>query len=313
MRRTYEPALRELDGQEIPRGFAVVRGQHAEFHNPLEQLPVGKRALVRLDVTRAPAAQRAAEQRLEYLVVTEPIPSGTSVIESSVRGGFDRFEISIAAITFYVGNRKSIEPIRYEVYGTLPGAYRAAATVVRDAYRPERFAVATAKSLAVLPSGAISADPYRLTPDELYHLGMRLSEKGRKKEAASHLGELAAQWNLAAEPYRKVVQSLLDIHLELGPAAKVVQYFEITKEKWPERELSFDQIVKVGAAYHEIGEHERAYLVFRATVQSNFLRESGVAGFLDERRASSSAASRSWSSCCANIRPSRTWLPHRST
>jgi TolA-binding protein len=63
----------------------------------------------------------------------------------------------------------------------------------------------------------------------------------------------------------------------------VVQYFEIVKEKWPEQEISFDQIVKVGAAYHEIGEYERAYLIFRATVQSSFSRESGVAGFLDEK------------------------------
>jgi len=32
-----------------------------------------------------------------------------------------------------------------------------------------------------------------------------------------------------------------------------------------------------------MGEYERAYLVFRATVESSFLRESGVAGFLDAK------------------------------
>ena len=41
--------------------------------------------------------------------------------------------------------------------------------------------------------------------------------------------------------------------------------------------------MKVGAAYDALGEFERSYLVFRATVESNFLRESGVAGFLEAR------------------------------
>ncbi|MBN1588531.1 MAG: tetratricopeptide repeat protein, partial [Pirellulales bacterium] len=53
------------------------------------------------------------------------------------------------------------------------------------------------------------------------------------------------------------------------------------KEKWPSARIPFAKIVKVGAAYHEMGEFERSYLVFRATVESSFRRESGVAGFLD--------------------------------
>lgn len=106
---------------------------------------------------------------------------------------------------------------------------------------------------------------------------------GQKKEAAEHLSELIKGWNVSAAAYRKAIQSLLEIHLELGPAGKVVHYFEIVKEKWPQQEISFDQIVKVGAANHEMDEYERAYLIFRATVESSFQRESGVAGFLDEK------------------------------
>ena len=73
---------------------------------------------------------------------------------------------------------------------------------------------------------------------------------------------------------------LLDVHLETGPAAQVVRYFEIIKEKWPAEEIPFAKIVKVGAAYHEMGEYERSFLIFRATVESSFMRESRVAGFL---------------------------------
>jgi hypothetical protein len=74
---------------------------------------------------------------------------------------------------------------------------------------------------------------------------------------------------------------LLDAHLQLGPAGKVVRYFEIIKEKWPAEEIPFAKIVKVGASYHELGEYERAYLIFRATVESSFGRETSVAGFLE--------------------------------
>ena len=78
------------------------------------------------DRAEEPARERPEEQ-LEYLVVTEPIPSGATVVENSVRGGFERFELSPGAITFYVGNRREPEPIRYEVCGYLPGGYRAGA------------------------------------------------------------------------------------------------------------------------------------------------------------------------------------------
>ena len=105
--------------------------------------------------------------------------------------------------------------------------------------------------------------------------------KGRKKEAGEHFTELVEKWNLPQQIYRQVIQSLLEIHLEVGPPCKVVHCFEIVKEKWPEQEIPFAQIVKAGAAYHEMGEYERSYLIFRATVESSFLHEAAAAGFLD--------------------------------
>ena len=125
------------------------------------------------------------------------------------------------------------------------------------------------------------------------------------KTAGRHLDELLAKWNLNPDVYKHAVQMLLDVHLETGPAAQVVRYFEIIKEKWPAEEIPFAKIVKVGAAYHEMGEYERSFLVFRATVESSFMRESRVAGFL-KPRASSPAAWRSWAGCSASIRPTAT-------
>ena len=95
------------------------------------------------------------------------------------------------------------------------------------------------------------------------------------------MNELLKNWNLNSDTYKQTVQMLLNVHLELGPPAQVVRCFEIVKEKWPQEEIPFAKIMKVAAAYHEMGEYERSYLVFRATVESNFRRESTVAGFLE--------------------------------
>ncbi len=282
IRRHHEPAPLELDGREIPRGFGVLDGGYTPFRNPLTQLPVGRRGQVELEVWRR-LHQNTPEEQLEYLVVTEPIPCGASVIEKSVQGAFERFEIAPGAITFYVGNRRSIGSIRYDLVGYLPGAYRAGPTVLRNAYRPEQLVVAAPKSLAVLPAGQPSADKYQPTPQELYELGKRHMEKRDAKAAIGYLTELVEKWTLRPEIYKDAVQKLLNAHLELGPAGKVVRYFEIIKEKWPAEEIPFAKIVKVGAAYHEMGEYERSYLIFRATVESSFGRESGVAGFLESQ------------------------------
>lgn len=76
---------------------------------------------------------------------------------------------------------------------------------------------------------------------------------------------------------RDVVRRLLDIHLELGPPARIVKLFEIVNEKWPEQEIPFAKIVKVGTAY-EMGEFERSYYVFRTTVEASFARDTAWPG-----------------------------------
>ena len=73
MERIYQPAPLELDGREIPRGFSVLDGSYSPFRNSLDQLPVGRRGMVELRVWRNFPAHNTPEERLEYLVVTEPI------------------------------------------------------------------------------------------------------------------------------------------------------------------------------------------------------------------------------------------------
>ena len=284
VRRYYEPAPLEMDGKEIPRGFDVLQGSYSTFRNPLTQLPVGRRGHVELEIWRASVPTNSPEDHSPYLVLTEPIPSGATVIESSITGGFERYELGAGQITFYIGDRPSVTPIQFDVHGYLPGQYKVGPSVVRNAYRLDQMAVSeksSAAALTVLPLGAKSADPYRLTPRELFELGKRQFDKGNFADAGPRLAELLAKWNVNADTYKQATQMLLDINLRGGPPAEIVHYFEIIKEKWPELIFPFDKIVKIAAAYHELGEYERSFLVFRATVESSFNTEAAVPGFLE--------------------------------
>ncbi len=277
--RRFQPPRREVDGQFIPRGFDVLQGEYNKFENPLTQLPVGKRAHVSLEIHRRTPTTTRSEER-EYLVVTEPLPCGATVIEDSVHGGYERYELSPGAITFYLGASNARE-VGYDIHGYAPGAYHAAPTVVRDAYRPDQFAVAKAKALTVLPLGAESSDVYRLTPRELYELGQRRFALQDYAGARVYLSELFKTYRLKPDFYKRTVRMLLESHLATGPAADVVRYFEIQIEKWPEEDIPLDMIPKIGAAYHTIGEYERSFLVFRAGVEGSFATESHVGGFLE--------------------------------
>ncbi|MFT5525150.1 MAG: hypothetical protein ACI9HK_003116, partial [Pirellulaceae bacterium] len=281
--RHYEAAQLQRDGKIVARGFDVVRGNYSSFHNPMSQVAVAQRGQVRLRVARHNIPSDTPEENLEYLVITEPLPSGVTVIEDSVSGGFERFEVRPGAIVFYVGNRRHISDITYQLYGYLPGKYQAAPPVVRDAYRPDQFAVHTPQTLDVLPLGGKSKDEYRLTPRELFELGNRHFDRGEMKEAAELLSSLIEKWELQPNYLKQATQNLLDAHLQIGPAHRVVHHFEIVKEKWPEIVISHKKILKIGTAYHEMGEYERCWLIYRATVESSFLAESRVAGFLQSQ------------------------------
>ncbi|HET6879013.1 MAG TPA: tetratricopeptide repeat protein, partial [Pirellulales bacterium] len=283
VKRFYEPAPRELDGQTVPRGFDVVQGAFTTFRNPLTQLPVGQRGHVELRIWRNNLPANIVNEKMEYLIVTEPLPAGVTVIEQSISGAFGRYELTPGAITFFLGGQPHPDAITFDVHGYLPGEWRAGPTTVRNAYRPEQLAVAEVRELTVLPLGARSQDEYRLSPRELFEFGKRYFEKKEWAAAATHLTELVNKWQLQPQFYQESARMLLDVYLELGTDAEIVRWFELIKEKWPDVELPFEKIVRVGAAYYKIGEYERSFLVFRATIEGSFSRESNVAGFLESQ------------------------------
>src|SRR5690606_18722445 len=83
--------------------------------------------------------------------------------------------------------------------------------------------------------------------------------------------------------YQTAAQLLFRTSLEVGQNDEIVRYFEIIKEKYPDVEVDFTSILRVAAAYRDLGEYERGYLVYRATIEASFERESQIAGFLVKR------------------------------
>ncbi len=280
--RKYEPAQRLLDGELIPRGFGGLTGGYTEFKNPLTQLPLGERGEVTVHAWRD-RVTGVKDEQFDYLVYTEPIPAGTSVLTESIRGTFERYEITPGAITFYLGDRPHPGTIHFSLVGYLPGKYKNVPSILRSFYQPERIAVAKDLPLEVLARGQKSKDEYKLTPQELYEFGKRLVSRHDYAGAGGYLRPLFKDYRLQDNIYREVVQMLFDVALASNDYGEIVQYFEIIKEKYPDVEVSFENILKVAQAYLELGEYERGYLVYRATAEGSFMRESQIAGFLDER------------------------------
>ncbi len=278
--RSYEPALRELNGESIPRGFSICVGDYQAYSNSLTQLPVGQRGEVSLRIM--PTAQ---DYYQEYFIVTEAIPGGCVVAEDTIVGGYERYEIAGSTITFYVAPH-STNGIQYTLVGYVPGDYQVLPTIVRSFYDLQQMGVAEGgepNHLAVLGAGQATQDEYRLTPDELYHFGSRYLALGDIESAHTHLTQLIEGWELEGNAYRDVVTMLFRTSLFKESNAEIVRYFEIVKERYPDYEMTFEQILQVAAAYLDLGEYERSYLVYRATIEGSFERENQVAGFLAER------------------------------
>ncbi len=117
----------------------------------------------------------------------------------------------------------------------------------------------------------------------MFEFGKRLVAKGEFAEGAEYLTRLFKQYRLQDTVYRETVQALFRAALATGQDQSIVENFEIIKEKLPDVEIDFNSILRVALAYRALGEYERSFLVYRATIEAAFQRETQIAGFLDDR------------------------------
>ncbi|MBN2441825.1 MAG: tetratricopeptide repeat protein [Spirochaetales bacterium] len=220
--------------------------------------------------------------RKSYLVLEEFIPAGATVLEDTIQGSYSLMEKSDGKITFYFKPEQYISTIKYSLASYLPGTYQVLPSVLHEAFRQEEMRIGEAASLILLAPGETSSEEYVMNKEELYGLGKAYFEDGQMKEALNFLEKLYTMDPAYSQP--QVARMLLWIRTEkqFYDAAKIVDYFEILKEKYPELSIPFSKILVVGQAYHDIKEYERAYLVYKATIDASFLKDSGVGGYLEK-------------------------------
>ena len=72
-------------------------------------------------------------------------------------------------------------------------------------------------------------------------------------------------------------------HQGLQPRGRVVSTSRSSRRRPPSCVIPFDEIQVVGRAYRDIGEYERAYLVWRATTEASYLEDARVGEVLRQR------------------------------
>lgn len=280
-KRVHLAADPELEGRPLPSGFGVSVNT-PYFENKVTQVPLGGRAKVRIDASRTTPATVPAWQR-DFLVIEERLPAGVSLIQGSVQSQAALYTVGDGSITFYYSPEQDPGTIQYEVFGYLPGDYRALPTRIVSAYDPGKSHLGETADLKVLVPGKKSDDPYKATPDELYARGKALYDMGRKSEASDPLEELFAGYALRDDVAKDAARMLLLINVESRRPKKIVQYFEVLKIKSPELVLSYDVMKAVARAYRDIQEYERAFLVWRAIIESSYLEDAKVGETLRQR------------------------------
>ncbi len=254
---------------------------NATSTSPVKNVELGQR--VRVEVKLRSSVAEVARHP-QYLIWDEPIPACFQMVPGSLQGNWDRVEIMPGHLRFAYGPGV-IEPLRYELVAVVPGESTAAASIVSDAYDPAKFRPGTAATFTVLKPGEKSPDVYEMNLAEHFELAKRTFDGGISDESIKHLDALTPA---ARRP--EFEKDLARMRLWLltdkpnGDASQIVQAFETLNERHPSLVIPFDRILKVGAAYQKIGEHERGAYVFSAAIDANFLSDSGISAALEDNQ-----------------------------
>ena len=279
----FQPAQAELDGKVLPVGFGVAVGA-SYFENWAHQVELGGKVRVRLDAYRVYAAGQQPWER-DFLILEDHLPAGTMLVEGSVQTSASHYEEADGLMRFYFAPEQEPGQTSYDVHGYLPGEYKTIPPILSSAYEPGRRHMASAGvyDLKVLTPGEVKTDPYKATPDELYARGKANYDAGRLSEAAAPLEEVFNAYTLRDDIAKESARMLLLIHIKQYNPRKVVQYFEVVKEKAPELVIAFDDLLVIGRAYRDINEFERAYIVWRGVAEASYLEDARVGEVLRQR------------------------------
>ena len=217
-------------------------------------------------------------------MIDEYIPAGTTIVADTITGDFRHYELGDGVIRFYYIRRNAGRWLNYnyQLVSYAPGDYRVLPAVIRHAMHPHDMWLGHISSLTVLAPGETSTDRYQMNNGERYALGTAYFNDGMYSDALPLLAKLHA---LQPGLYEKeTARMLLWMYTTkaLYDARKVIEVFEILRERYPELYIPFDKIRVVGAAYRDIEEFERATLVYQSTIVSSFANDSNISAVLQD-------------------------------
>lgn len=243
--------------------------------SPVKNLENGQRVNVRL------ADNRGYWNANRWFVLDISLPAGARLVEDSFHIGNNLHpEIDANSIRIYFTN--ACPSVSYDLTGYVPGKFRILPAVIREIGNPAFMAVGPTPELTVLAAGEKSPDPYVMNIGERFALGQCNFNDGEDAKALEYLAAVFKENPKYNES--ELARMLLWIYTKPGfyDARKIVEMFEILRERFPSLEIPFDKILVVGKAYTDIGEHERAWLVYRAVISASFANDSSISAVLED-------------------------------
>ncbi len=216
--------------------------------------------------------------------VDVPLPAWGKVDLDSVRGA-DDVVLDGEVLRFRVRrpeHRASQPWVHYRVAPTAPGRYRNPPARIASARHGTRRPVGgdADPEVVVVDPGTNPDDGVPTSPDERYRLGLAAHEAGDPESARAALLPLA-RLPLERESFLATARTLMLASAAVGNAADTVRFFEVLKERDPSYVVPFSTMRRIGGAYRELGEPERARQIALAIVDATFLEEAQVVGRLE--------------------------------
>ena len=278
-----------FNGASLSVGFSCIsrRGdsgrQITQWENLVENLPLGERCLVTINAGRSSLFEVELGPA-GYLELEIPLAPGVMIVPGTLEGHIAGYRPIPGGILVTLPPGSAYTEVKFELMATSQGSYALPPLVLRSAISSNRLAFSRPSRFSVLTAGAVSPDKYRATPDELLNYGTALFQAGDLPGARIQLEGLYSEYgeSLYDHHQAKLLAMLLDLSIHFENTKGCVSYFESLKQFNPELYLSLEQVLAIGRAYRDLGEHERASTMFMATISETFNRDMRVAGVLED-------------------------------
>ncbi len=277
-------------GRHLSDGFRSVEVPASKrWEDHIDGIAYGGEGRVSIDF-RVPSMKSSMERHDFFLEL--PLPAGvTATLAESGSHGVSSAEIVDGALLASIPRTVGSARVVLDVVGTRPGTWALRAPTLRSALNPAMTVYGESRRLTVYAPGAAPERTLRPTPDERLSRGRLAFEDGDSEAAIEALKPLFDEWKDSLRPnaLSETARLLLFATLKEEAAGRgttddraIVDWFEILKEREPSLFVSFDDTLRIAAAYTGIGEPLRANLLYKAIIDETLGEDLRVAAAMDE-------------------------------